>query len=370
MHRLTTTVLTLLVAAGAAMSLVWPVAAAQTPPSEQEALTAADGIFQLAADRDFNGMYDRIHPDAHEVIPRVAAVKTFEEAYGATEAGKADATGVSFIDWTWPVTGKAYSNTAEVTFTQTAVNPSSGQAVEFTDRMYLVKFEDQWRWFFGNSKAFIAEAIGKYAPPPPSEQPSDTGALLDIVVQDLDNFYKQALSVTDVNYQTPGVVSIGQGQTANTGCGLAQSGFWAFYCPVDQTVYLDEPFLTDLNQRYGDFAVAFVVAHEWAHHAQTTLGIKRSDAPTDFFEVYSIQLELSADCFAGAWTQDADTRGLLDPGDLVEAMAFTNERLGDPDTVDPSDPQAHGNSDQRVDAIQLGYDDGFSGCETIVAPSS
>lgn len=334
--------------------------------AEAAALEASNGILTLAADRDFNAMYDRIHPDAHALIPRVAAVKTFEAAYEAADVGQGETTNVTFIDWTWPVNDRNYPNAAEVTFQQPAIDPDTGENVTFEDTMYLVESEGTWRWFFGNSRAFVAEAIAKYSPPPPSEETRDTPTLLENVVNDLDGFYRDSFETTEYTYESPGVVAVSEGDAADSGCGLAQPGFWAFYCPLDQTIYLDIPFLTDLDQRYGDFAAAFVVSHEWAHHAQTSLGIERSEFPSGFNQVYSIQLELMADCFAGVWTLDADTRGLIELDDIVEAMAFTNERLGDPDGIDPTNPQAHGTAAQRLDWFQDGFTNGFEGCGEIM----
>ena len=73
-----------------------------------------------------------------------------------------------------------------------------------------------------------------------------------------------------------------------------------------------------------------------------------------------------ADCFSGAWSQDVDTRGRLEPDDPEEAMAFTVERLGDPQVIGEYDPQAHGTADQRVQAFLLGYEDGFLGCNISI----
>lgn len=345
--------------------------AAQTAPSapnaedERAAREAAEQILTLAAARDFNVMYDRIHPDAHAIIPRVVAVKSFEDAYGQTEAGQAEVTGLRFGDWTWAVNGTTYPMTAEVSFEQPAVD-ENGDQVQFRDRIYLVAYKGTWRWFFGSSRAFVADRIARYAPPPPADSAGDPDALIETVVGDLDTYYRDALAASEFRYRSPGVVAVGEGEAADTGCGLAQPGFWAFYCPADQTIYLDRPFLADLTQRYGDFAASFVVGHEWAHHVQTEIGIRRSEAPEEFLEVYSIELELMADCLTGTWSLDADTRGLLDLQDLAEAIAFTRERLGDPETVDPFDPQAHGSSEQRVEWFETGYEDGFEGCGDLL----
>jgi hypothetical protein len=293
----------------------------------------------------------------------VVALRTFEELYGQLRPGPATITGVDLGEWTWRVTGQAYADAAQVGYAQPFVDPETGEQRVSNTQMYLVPFEGEWRWFFGTDRAFLAEVMGRFAPPPPAQEAGDTEALLNTVVGDLDQFYTDAFSPTDYGYASPAVVVVREGEAAQSGCGPAQPGFWAFYCPLDRTIYLDYPFLRDLEQRYGDFAVAFVIAHEWAHHAQTVGRIERTETPDEIDEVYSIQLELMADCFVGVWARDAETRGLLDLTDLAEAVAFTNERLGDPEGTDPFDPRAHGTGDQRIDFYTDGYQDGFLGCK-------
>ena len=165
------------------------------------------------------------------------------------------------------------------------------------------------------------------------------------------------------------MIIVDQGDTAQTACGPASTGFWAFYCPGDATVYLDAPLLTSLEDQNAGFAAAFVIAHEWAHHVQTTVGIDRVDPgqmPTGVDQVFSIELELMADCMAGAWALDVDTRGLLKPDDIDKVVQFTVQYLGDPNGIGETDPQAHGTADQRVQSILTGYEDGFVGCNIFI----
>jgi len=307
-------------------------------------------------------MYDYIHPDAHRIIPRAAAVGAFTAIYEEGQVGDATVHGVEIGPWTWGVTGQTYDRAAGVDFTQAYVD-SDGRARILEDTMYLVKSGDQWRWFFGSDPSFVQEMIDQYGQQDaqPQGELLTQGDFLQNVVDDLDAFYRDVLSYTDKQYESPGVVLVEQGDAVDTACGPAQSGFWAFYCPLDQTVYLEDALLSQLQQT-ADFAAAFVVAHEWAHHIQTVVGFERTTQPTSWSDVYSIELELMADCFSGVWAQDADTRGRLEPGDVEEAMNFTIERLGDPAYINAYDPQAHGTADQRVHFFMNGYNEGFSGC--------
>ncbi|MEA2596175.1 MAG: uncharacterized protein QOF01_2644 [Thermomicrobiales bacterium] len=339
------------------------VAAQDQEADLREAVATAQEIFRLAAEGKYNAMYDRIHPDAHAVVPRAAAVGTFAELYAIAQAGRAQITDARMVSWTYPVTGQTYPYAAEISFEQSYVE--KGEEKVLQDRMYLVESGGEWRWFFGSSREFVEAAIARYGG---RGEALAEGDLLQNVVTDLDAFYRDALSYTRFDYRSPGVVVVEQGESVGTGCGQAGGGFWAFYCPNDQTVYLDEALLTGLEQQ-ADFAAAFVIAHEWAHHVQTGVGIQRAgpgDVPDEWDELYSIELELMADCMSGAWALDVDSRGLLETDDVDEAIAFTIEYLGDPQHISEYDPQAHGSADQRAQSFLNGYENGFLGCNVSV----
>lgn len=327
----------------------------------REATFTAEEIFRLAAERKFNAMYDRIHPDAHAVIPRAAAVGTFEEVYAITQAGRSEIIDVQFGSWTWAVTEETYDYAARIAFEQPYTDLNGNEQI-LEDTMYLVKSNGEWRWFFGASMEFVEAQIARFGG---RGEPLTEGNLLENVVKDLDGFYRDAFSYTEFEYYSPRVILVKQGGSVNTGCGPAQSGFWAFYCPPDQSIYLDDPLLSALQQE-ADFAAAFVVAHEWAHHVQTGVGIQRTEYPTTWNEEYSIGLELMADCLSGSWALDVDTRGLLETDDVDEAMQFTIQYLGDPAHIGEYDPQAHGTADQRVQSFINGYENGFLGCNVLV----
>lgn len=344
-------------------SLYRPAHAQSAQANAREASATASEILGLAIDRKFNAMYDRIHPDAHAVIPRAAAVGAFTAIYEENQVSAAKVTGVDIGDWTWGVTGKTYHDAAIVHFEQTYVDANGNQAT-LADDMPLVDVNGEWRWFFGSSPDFVQEMIDQYGAPP--ADPITKGDLISNVVNDLDAFYRDAFSYMHVQYVTPGVVIVTPGHSANTACGPASSGFWGFYCPGDSTLYLEEALLTQLQNQDQGFAAAFVIAHEWAHHVQTELGFERTQQPTSWNQVHSIELELMADCFAGAWALDVDTRGMLEQGDIDAAINFTVEKLGDPSYISEYDPQAHGSNQQRVQSFLNGYEQGFSGCNVVL----
>ncbi len=157
----------------------------------------------------------------------------------------------------------------------------------------------------------------------------------------------------------------------STGCGEGQSITGPFYCPNDERVYLDLSFFDELQQRFGargDFAQAYVVAHELGHHVQRLLGTESKvqnamQARPAQANALSVRLELQADCYAGVWGRSAAERNLLDPGDAKEgidaAAAVGDDRLQKSSTgrVSP-ESFTHGTSAQRVAWFKRGFDSG------------
>jgi predicted metalloprotease len=143
-------------------------------------------------------------------------------------------------------------------------------------------------------------------------------------------------------------------------CGRTSSAVGPFYCPVDQEVYIDLSFYRELQGRFGapgDFAEAYVIAHEVGHHLQRLRGDLAPEGSS------SVALELQADCLAGAWAKHAEKRGLLETGDVGEALgaasAIGDDRIQQETTgrVRP-DQFTHGSSKQRAEAFRRGYDGG------------
>jgi predicted metalloprotease len=171
-----------------------------------------------------------------------------------------------------------------------------------------------------------------------------------------------------------------------SGCGFAQSATGPFYCPADELVYLDLGFFTELHERFrapGDFAQAYVLAHELGHHVQHLLGIdqevrRRQQASPGQANQLSVRLELQADCFAGVWGHQAAERGRaaqgkveLEPGDLEEGLTAAAS-IGDDriqrmsGTRVAPDRFTHGSSEQRVTWFRRGFETGnVQACETF-----
>jgi len=166
----------------------------------------------------------------------------------------------------------------------------------------------------------------------------------------------------------------------DTGCGRSSAAIGPFYCPADEHAYIDLSFYRELRQRFGapgDFAQAYVLAHEIGHHVQKLIGIEdkaealgRGHKRNDI----SVRTELQADCFAGVWGHAAKGKQLLEAGDLEEALtaatAIGDDRLQKQAGVQVNpETFTHGTSAQRVRWFRRGFDTGRLGaCDTFSAP--
>ena len=176
---------------------------------------------------------------------------------------------------------------------------------------------------------------------------------------------------------TPATFTVYDYQTP-TGCGTGQSSAGPFYCPTDQHIYLDLAFFQELSQRFGvsgDFARAYVIAHEYGHHIQNLLGtMDRREAQGEGAAGGSVRTELQADCYAGVWAYHANAQfHILQSGDVEQGIQAA-EAVGD-DTLQKEsqgyvvpDSFTHGSSAQRARWFQRGFDGGDMGqCDTFNA---
>jgi hypothetical protein len=221
------------------------------------------------------------------------------------------------------------------------------------------------------------------APAEPASRPTDEiGLFVSKVLADTEDTWRQIFRQAGATYREPKLVLFSN--VFPTACGVGQSAAGPFYCPNDEKVYVDLNFFRELKERFrapGDFAQAYVIAHEVGHHVQNQLGIMEKTAQLrqrmserEYNEV-SVRVELQADCFAGVWAHHANKRKVLEPGDIDEALRAASA-IGDDVLQRRSqgyvvpDSFTHGSAAQRTRWFRIGFDSGsMQACNTFDARS-
>jgi len=222
-----------------------------------------------------------------------------------------------------------------------------------------------------------AGTVGASSPETQVDPQDAMGAFVDAVGDDVQVTWTDLFERAGKTYEPTSIVLF-SGSTQSA-CGRASQATGPFYCPADRLVYLDTSFFKELEKRFGapgDFAEAYVIAHEIAHHVQTLLGINAEvqgqtrDDPSLANEL-SVRLELQADCFAGVWGRAAQATGILEPGDIEEglnaASAIGDDRIME-STGGRIDPESftHGTSEQRATWLRTGIQVGNpDACDTF-----
>jgi uncharacterized protein len=220
---------------------------------------------------------------------------------------------------------------------------------------------------------------GEYTGTPASPEEEKLVDFVSFVLDDNQETWERVFPVAGRNYERAKLVLFTD--TVQSGCGYAQSAMGPFYCPLDRKVYIDLGFYHELKSRFGapgDFAQAYVIAHEIGHHVQNILGLsdrirevqqRRPDAANQL----SVLLELQADCFAGVWAHSTQKRDILEEGDVEEgiagAAAVGDDRIQKQAgaSVNP-ESWTHGSSEQRVRWFKTGMREGtVAACNTFAS---
>ena len=233
--------------------------------------------------------------------------------------------------------------------------------------------------FDGSGGGSTAQQEAPAPAPPGSETPEEQKAaqFVSFVVTDAQDTWTKILAEENIQYRRAKLVLFRDG--VDSACGSASAASGPFYCPGDEKAYIDLSFYDELQRRFGapgDFAQAYVVAHEIGHHVQHVLGISdrvrqaQSEDRRNANE-YSVRLELQADCFAGMWGHSTAQRNILEEGDVEEglnaAAAIGDDRMQREAgrRVTP-DSFTHGSSEQRVEWFRRGLQSGrLSDCDTF-----
>lgn len=217
----------------------------------------------------------------------------------------------------------------------------------------------------------------------PQAKKDDLAQFTSVVLRETELVWHKIFKQIGRRYEEPKLRMFNQ--ATQSACGQGVSAMGPFYCPLDKKVYIDLIFYKELKQKFGapgDFAQAYVIAHEVGHHVQTLLGIahKVQSAKRRMSKIQAnalqVKMELQADCFAGLWARHADAANqILEEGDLEEALRAAS-KIGDDNIQRQTQgrivPEAftHGTSEQRMRWFQRGYDTGnMRSCDTFNASS-
>lgn len=239
--------------------------------------------------------------------------------------------------------------------------------------------------YFGQDPSVVLQGVQPSAPTSQegpyqeSAEEAQSREFVSVVLADTEETWGEIFSQAGRTYEQPKLVLFSG--AVESACGFAEAAVGPFYCPGDHKVYIDLSFYQELQNRFGapgDFAQAYVVAHEIGHHVQTLLGISeqnmaaRQRASAAEANALSVRQELQADCFAGIWAHNADrSRQLLEQGDIEEglnaAAAIGDDRL-QKQTRGYIAPESftHGSSEQRVRWFKRGLESGsVQACDTF-----
>lgn len=239
--------------------------------------------------------------------------------------------------------------------------------------------------YFGIDPSFLLDSTqgpsGPSVNKPLSDKEKQLGEFVSVVLADTEDTWKVLFEKNNATYREPVLVLFSG--SVRSACGNAQAAMGPFYCPVDQKVYIDLSFYNDLKNRFrapGDFAQAYVIAHEVGHHIQTLLGISekvhsaKSRVSRTQANELSVRQELQADCLAGVWAYHADrARNIIEAGDIEEALnaasAIGDDRI-QKQTQGRINPESftHGSAAQRVRWFKTGLTQGqMDSCDTFNA---
>ena len=216
------------------------------------------------------------------------------------------------------------------------------------------------------------------SPPPRPEGKDEASDFVSVILGSTEDVWGQMFDKEGQQYPPPKLVLFSDG--VQSACGMNSSATGPFYCPGDQKVYLDLGFLSELQRlgATGDFAVAYVIAHEIGHHIQNVTGTERKfrqmqsrAGSQEEVNALSVRMELQADCYAGLWAQHADSqRPMLEQGDLEEGLKAAAS-IGDDRmqrmagrSVNP-DAFTHGSSAQREQWFRTGLQGSLDACDTF-----
>lgn len=312
-------------------------------------------LFRLQEKGLFDVLYERTHPDVKKVVPEDAVIgwQRFEFANKRTSELTIDE--IEVDAWTWEVTGKSYDEAGTVTYIHRFW--MDGESYQEPGIFHFVKHKGEWAWFFGETKRFVDRQIARFGDP----ESASASPFRNEFDADVDRYWARIFADVDRDYLPPKAI-VGFDAEVGTGCGPADPLMSpAFYCPFDESIYYVIDFRREITGDMGDYAWVSVVAHEWGHHIQDSLGLRGLERSTKTGALTYRESELQADCLAGAYSRDAQDRGWISAADLDAATALF-AFAGDPPGTPDDDLMAHGTAEERRAAFSTGFNRGYASC--------
>lgn len=335
-----------------------PVAAQTTPDSGTDsAIAAAIELSRMRESGEIFEIYDRIHPEARNQLPRQAFLNWIQAGGFPVPADDPVIGEAVITDWTWDVTGQVFEDAAVIPYVQSVER--DGAVVEERADWVFVNAGERWRWMPSLGSAEIEALVAELEAEPVTYEP----AFRQAAYAGIDQFWQAIFRETGLDYEPMADIVAVTEEPYATGCGLEEdiSQFAIYYCTIDESVYYNPDFRDQVVDATGTYGFTNIIAHEWGHHVQTLLGVDVTLNPDIREGLYPIELELQADCLAGIFAQDAFALGLIEDDDVDSAVSITG-LSGDAPGTDWNDVDAHGDAAQRVQAFLLGFEDGFEGC--------
>ena len=351
----------------ATVSEVWAFQQDAASPADDEAgvRSAVADLVRFEQDEDMVAFYDRMAPDARNLISRGVWLSWTALSPRLIPAESPEIANVAFDSWTWPANGQTYDDVAIVHLTQTGsldgVDTSQEQVLHF------VKEDNRWRLLPLFSPWVAAAAVANEGDAFDYTSPFDTP-----IYAEIDTFWAKNFAEAGLDYEPPrDLVNVTMNAQVSPGCGTKSDIMeWGiYYCTLDETVYFSPDFHDEIVTNAGENAWNDIIAHEWGHHIQDLLKIDQSAQPELDSGFYTIEIELQADCLAGMFMQDQFAAGTIDQSEVDEASAITSA-AGDSPGTKWDDASAHGTGDQRETSWQNGFDNGFGGCRLNLAAAA
>ncbi len=342
--------------------LLYPLTAVAQPADDDRIASATSAAIELSRTVERGesfDLYDRMHPDARNIFSRQAFFIWLDQGGLPEPVDDPVIEAVDIGPWTSPLTGMTYQEAATVRVRQVVM---TGGVESTVDAVWtLVADGIRWRWFPDLTMSEIERTQAMLEATPATSSDLRRASWLRI-----DRFWADVFASAGWNYEPATIVPVTE-QPYSTGCGLETniSLRSIYYCTSDVTIYYDPAFEAEVVAQAGAYAITMVVSHEWAHHIQSLLGIDISSDPELDSGMYPIEVELQADCLAGVYAQDALANGDVGWPQIDSAIQVTAS-AGDRPGTNWDDWDAHGTREQRVEAFQTGFDDGFWGCHLDV----